>query len=216
MMTGPHPSDLELFEYVEGELAESDASAIREHLESCAVCAAAVAASVTGRDALARSPQLELPDAAWQRALGSLGSQEREPGRRWTARRILAVLAPVAAVTAAVVAVVVVVTGDDGGNGSQADAGAVTATLEAAAGDAAGGGAESGAEDSSTAALEAQPAPVREVAGPADDVVALLEEAGFEARAVEGQVEVTGATADEVTRALADRVDGPVPVYVLP
>ena len=57
---------------------------------------------------------------------------------------------------------------------------------------------------------------MREVAGPADDVVALLEEAGFEARAVEGQVEVTGATADEVTRALADRVDGPVPVYVLP
>ena len=78
-MTGPHPSDLELFEYVEGELAESDASAIREHLESCTVCAAAVADSVTGRDALARSPQLELPDAAWQRALGSLGSQEREP-----------------------------------------------------------------------------------------------------------------------------------------
>ena len=60
-MTGPHPSDLELFEYVEGELAESDSSAIREHLESCTVCAAAVADSVTGRDALARSPQLELP-----------------------------------------------------------------------------------------------------------------------------------------------------------
>ena len=60
-------------------------------------------------------------------------------------------------------------------------------------------------------------APVREVAGPPEEVVALLEEAGLTATVVAGTVEVGGgATAEEVTEALESRADGPVPVLVVP
>jgi anti-sigma factor RsiW len=214
-----HPSDLELFEYVEGELGESEAAAVRAHVDGCPDCAAAVADVERGRAALRGAPQLVLPEATWRRTLSSLGVQEAgEQRRRWTSGRLTAVLAPAAAIAAAIVATVPVVSGGDGDNGRTSEAApSVAAAQTQAAGDqAAGGGAESGAIESATAALEAKPAPLRQVAGTPDEIAAELELAGFDATVVEGGVEVTGATAEALTEALEGRADGPVPVYLLP
>ena len=210
-MSSQHPSDLELFEYVEGELAEEDAAAVRTHLETCAACAADAAAAERGRAALQGAQILEPRESAWRQALGSLGSQDRDR-RRWTPGRLAAVLVPAAAVVAAVVAVAIVTTGDE----PSGEAAETAAALESAAADQAAGGGEAG-RDTGTGALETAAAPVREVAGPPEEVVTLLEEAGLTATVVAGTVEVGGgATAAEVTEALESRADGSVPVLVVP
>ena len=114
-MSTTHPSDLELFEYVEGELDGPSAARIQLHVDGCPICAAAIAESGRGRDALRASPVLELPDSARQTLRDQLGEQEPAPERprRWSPGRLAAFVAPIAAVAVAAVVAVVVVTGND-------------------------------------------------------------------------------------------------------
>jgi len=224
-----HPSDIELFEYAEGELPEADASRVRLHVEACATCADDLAAAARGRETLREAPLLAAPERARVPA-SSLGPQESDNARTsWSRRRLIAVLAPVAAVAVAVVAIVVV-TGRNGGETSaqkvtaEAQAAATTAAAQtAAAADAAGaatpatttpgGGAESAPSLESTAA----PVLVRKVAGPVKAVVDLLAGAGLDAAPTgDGGVTVTGSDAAAVDRALDGRATGPVAVSVLP
>jgi translation initiation factor IF-2 len=107
-MTQPmHPDDIELFEYVEGELEAPAADRVRRHLESCPDCAEAVRLAGAGRAALRAAPALALPAERVARVLRDLGPQERPASRRsWlTPRRALAVLAPAAAAAAIAIAV---------------------------------------------------------------------------------------------------------------
>src|SRR6185503_18624798 len=98
-MSTTHPSDVELFEYVEGELDGPAAARVRLHVDSCPICAAAIARSDRGRDALRASPILELPESARRTLRDQLGEQEPPPERprRWSAGRLAAILAPIAA-----------------------------------------------------------------------------------------------------------------------
>ena len=97
MMAANHPNDIELLEYVEGDLDEPARAAVHAHLEDCETCAAEIGRLELARGALRASPLLELPAGRRQRILESLPPQEQEPhGMRalFTRRRVLAVLAP--------------------------------------------------------------------------------------------------------------------------
>lgn len=208
MMTGSHPSDLELLEYSEGELDETAAEAVRTHLETCAACAATVAAADRGRELLRASPLAELPEDRWQVMLRDLPPQE--PGRsRWQAflsspRRMATVLAPVAVAAVAVV-VVVTTTGDEKARKQAGDAAVAAQTAAAQAAPEAGGAQED---------FEAARAPVVMVKGPPRAVAKLLRAEGFRAKVVDGAVEVRGAKRAQVRAALRDRPGGPVAVFV--
>lgn len=213
-MDGSHPSDIELLELVEGELDADAEASLRSHLAVCRSCAADVERLERAREALRAAPLLELPPGRLEAMLGRLAAQEREPGELRgflrSRRRLLALLTPAAA---ALVAVVVVST--TGGNGRPGEEAApVQATAEAAATEAPQVQAAP-AEEAGEALDQAVRAPVAMVAGPPQEVVRLLEEAGFDARRVGDTVEVTGAAEEEVARALDDRADGPVAVVVL-
>ena len=225
-MSTTHPSDLELFEYVEGELDEPSAARIQLHVDGCPICAAAIAESGRGRDALRASPVLELPDSARQTLRDQLGEQEPAPERprRWSPGRLAAILAPIAAVAVAAVVAVVVVTGNDD-KAQKANPEAALATAAGAAtapsADASVAGttaaAETAAADSSSA-IESTVAPilVRKVSGPADEVVALLRKAGLTAATTQDGITVTDSDATTVDRVLDGRQKGSVAVFVVP
>ncbi len=233
-MDTSHPSDLELFEFVEGELDETAAARISLHVDGCPLCAEAVALSAEGRDALRASPILELPESAARASRERLGPQERDPGKRrhWSPGRLVAVLAPVAAVAAAVVAVVVVTNGNNenaekarpevaAASAAPADtAAAADAATTAAATTANEGGATAAdtgaAADSSSLESTAAPILVRKVTGPATAVVSLLVKAGLKATRTDQGVTVEGADSASVDRALDGRATGSIAVFVIP
>jgi anti-sigma factor RsiW len=202
MVTGTHPEDVDLFDYVEGELSADRRAKLEDHLASCATCAEQVALVLAGKDALRESQLLHLPPARREAISTSLPTKRRAPGRSplLSPRRLLALLTPVAALAAAVV--VLVSSGVLDTNGT--DEG----------GSAAGGAAERTTQlDQATP--EASAAPFRAVAGPADQVAELLRSKGIDARVVNGRVEVHDATRREVNRALGNRRTGPVEIVIL-
>ena len=191
MVTGTHPEDVELFDYVEGDLAQDRRAALEVHLASCAQCTEHVARMQAGRDALRGAPFLELPAQRRESILRDLPAPSgvaRSKLPVWP-KRMLAVLAAAALIAAAVVAIVTT-----GGGGSEEGA-PVSVTTGAA-------GAEA-----STSRDQVAPAPQALTAtGPAAAVAAELRQKGFDAHVVGNHVEVRNATRAEVRRALAHRL----------
>jgi len=106
--TTMHPDDLELFEYVEGDLDEARRLHVAAHLAACERCAAEVQLLEEGKQALRESPLLALPPKTKDALLRGLPRQverERTPFS-FSPRRLVAVLVPVAAVAIAVTAIV--------------------------------------------------------------------------------------------------------------
>lgn len=203
MVTGTHPEDVDLFDYVEGELPADRRAELEVHLAGCPTCAEQVALVQAGKDALRESQLLHLPPAQREAISTSLPMQRRAPGRSpaLSPRRLLALLAPVAAVAAVVVVLVssgvFETSGDD-----QAGSAAAGATSQLQTEDQAGG-AEAAA-------------PVMKVAGPATTVADELRRKGIRARVVGNSVEVRDATRGEVQQALKNRRTGRVEVVLIP
>jgi anti-sigma factor RsiW len=199
MVSGTHPDEIQLLDYVEGDLDPASRGVVDAHLAGCAECAEQISRLEAGREALRGAPMLEAPAGL----LGELPEQVRPARRSFRPRRAIAVLAPVAAI-AGVVAIVAT-TNPDGSNGDDEAARAVAAETAQAQ---EGGGQEL------APAFDA--AVVRSVAGPAREVVQVLLAKGFEARRLDGRVEVRGATPETVEIALEDRPNGPVEVIAIP
>jgi len=203
MVTGTHPEEIELFDYVEGDVSADRRTEIETHLATCTSCADQVAQVQAGKDVLRDSQFLQLPPRRRDAIFLNLPEQRRAPGRSpaFSPKQLLAILTPVVAVAAVIVALVS--TGDMGSSsGDQAAS--------------AGGGAtqvESSAEDSGapTAGVRA----LKSVAGPASEVAAALRRKGIDARVVDGHVEVRGATKDEVDQALGLRKAGDVEIIIV-
>jgi negative regulator of sigma E activity len=202
MVTGTHPEDVDLFDYVEGELSPDHRAELEVHLAGCATCAEQVALVQAGKDALRDSQLLHLPPARREAISTSLPIQRRAPRRSpaLSPRRLLALLTPVAAVAAVVV--VLVSSGVFETNGNEEGAGA-------------GGGTAERTTQLDQDAPEASIAPFRAVAGPADQVTQLLRSKGIDARVANGRVEVRNATRSEVNRALGNRRAGGVEIVIL-
>jgi anti-sigma factor RsiW len=201
MVTGTHPDDTDLFDYVEGDLPARRRDRIEVHLASCADCADHVARVTAGRDALRGAQFLQLPPRRREGMFLNLPEQRR-PARRGalSPKQLVAVLTPVAVVAAVVVALVT--TG--GGNGNEQ------------AGRAVAGETSLEADQSTQGGGEALPVPAQalKVAGPADAVAAQLRSSGIDARVVGNRVEVRGATRAEVDRALRNRRTGKVEIVI--
>jgi anti-sigma factor RsiW len=202
MVTGTHPEEIELFDYVEGDVSGDRRAEIEVHLATCSPCAAQVARVQAGRDALRESQFLQLPPRRRDAIFMNLPEQRRAPRRSpaLSPKRLLAILTPVAAVAAVVVALVS--TGDMGSSSRDQAAGGGAATGESRA-----------AQDS--AIPESSGNLFRAVAGPADQVAAELRSKGIDARVVEGRVEVRGATRREIDQALGRRKAGDVQIIIV-
>ena len=200
MVTGTHPEDVDLFDYVEGDLPPARAAELEAHLASCTQCAEHVARVRTGKEVLRESQFLQLPSGRRERLLASLPARPRL-GRVRPAispKRLLAILAPLAAVAAVVAAIVT--NGDFSGTGG--GGGGITgaeATRKAAPQAAEGGGAAgtTGSAYDAATALTAKGSPAA--------VASELRRMGFDARVVGDHVEVRNATRAEVGRALGKR-----------
>jgi len=193
-----HPSDEQLLLHAEGE-AEP---AVRDHVDACAECSAAVRASIAGGEALRASPLLELPAAARERALASLPEPERASRR--PSRRLLGVLVPLAAVASAVAVVGLT------GGGADPERAAEQMAAEDVQRDAPSAAMEAAPAQEEEAAADA--AALRTVAGPPEEVAQILRDAGLGAEVVDGAVEVRGAEYRQVEAALRDRPPGEVEV----
>jgi anti-sigma factor RsiW len=199
MVTGTHPEEIELFDYVEGDLPETRRAEIDAHLESCTSCTEQVTRVQAGKEVLRESQFLHLPPRSREGVFMNLPEKRREPGRSpaLSPKQLLAILTPVAVVAAIAVALV-----SSGGNSNE----------EASGGATAGATTERSAEDSvAPKAL----ATFGSVVGPADQVAAELRSKGIDARTVNGRVEVRKATRQEVDRALADRRSGRVEIVLV-
>jgi anti-sigma factor RsiW len=203
MVTGTHPEEAELFNYVEGELSADRRAEIEVHLTSCATCAEQVALVHAGKDALRESQLLHLPPARREVISTSLPEQRRAPGRSpaLSPRRVLALLTPVAALAALVVVLVSSGVFDTSGR-DEAGSGAAAGTSQLQMEDQAGG-----AEGA---------APVMKVAGPATTVADELRRKGIRARVIGNKVEVRDATRAEVQRALENRRSGRIEIVLIP
>jgi anti-sigma factor RsiW len=197
MSANGHPEDLDLFEYVEGDLDGKRAPEVAAHVATCERCAKEVRLLEAGKAALRESALLELPPK--RRAIVFRELPRRERGRGFSPKQLVAILTPVAAALA-VVAVLVSRPSNGGESASPAAKTALASPAQAF---------EAGPQDSRAAATR-----VRAVRGPASEVAADLRRAGLQARVRSGRVEVTGATAAEVKYALLDRPGGVVGVYV--
>jgi anti-sigma factor RsiW len=201
MVSGTHPDEIQLLDYVEDDLDTASRGVVEAHVAGCAECAEQIGRLEAGREALRGAPMLEAPE----RIRPELPERAAARGFNLRPRRLVAVLAPVA-VVAGVVAIVA--TTNPGGGDEADEAGRAAATMAAQAEE---GGAEEGAP--------AQPmdaAVVRSVAGPPSEVVRLLSQKGLEARRADDRVEVSGATPQQVEVALAHRPNGPVQVVAVP
>jgi anti-sigma factor RsiW len=201
MVSGTHPDEIQLLDYVEDELDTASRGVVDAHLAGCAECADQISRLEAGREALRSAPMLEAPAGL----LGELPEQARPARRSFRPRRAIAILAPVAAI-AGVVAIVATTSPDEGGGDEAARAVGAQTAADSAEGE--------GLEAAPTQAFS--PATVRSVAGPAREVVQVLLAKGFEARRLDGRVEVRGATPETVEIALADRPNGPVEVIAIP
>jgi anti-sigma factor RsiW len=203
MVTGTHPEEVDLFDYVEGELSADRRAELEIHLASCATCAEQVALVQAGKDALRESQLLHLPPARREVISTSLPEQRRAPGRSpaLSPRRVLALLTPVAALAALVVVLVSSGVFDTSGR-DEAGSGAAAGTSQLQMEDQAGG-----AEGA---------APVMKVAGPATTVADELRRKGIRARVIGNKVEVRDATRAEVQRALENRRSGRIEIVLIP
>jgi anti-sigma factor RsiW len=199
MVTGTHPEEIELFDYVEGDLPEPRRAEIDAHLESCTSCAEQVLRVQAGREVLRESQFLHLPPRSREGVFMNLPEKRREPGRSpaLSPKQLLAILTPIAAVVAVAVALV-----SSGGNSNESASGSA----------AAGATAERQAED--RAAPKAL-ATFGSVVGPADQVAAELRSKGIDAKAVNGRVQVRNATRQKVDRALGNRRSGRVEIVLV-
>src|SRR4051794_27613261 len=197
MVAGTHPDDLELFDYVEGELPQARLAEVETHVAGCRTCAEQVRKVEIGRDALRESQFMHLPERRGEAVFMNLPTKAREPGRRraLSPKQLLAVLTPLIAVAA-----VIGILATDGPGGDGSSAGATSA----------GGG--SAAVDSSGA--EAEGSRLRTVLGPASAVSDELRSKGFSVQVLDERVVVSGATPKAVRRALADRGPGDVEIVV--
>jgi Putative zinc-finger len=212
MVTGMHPDDIVLFDYVEGDLLAAERAKLDVHLASCAQCADQVGRVQAGRDALREAKFVELPAQRREAILASLPAQ-RAPTRRpqLSLKRFVAVVTPVAAVAAVVMALVTTGgfgPGEGGGGDEGAAAGAAlseeSAPTTPTTAPASGGG--EAAKDRVTA-LSA--------AGPAESVAAELRARGLDAEVVRNHVEVRDASRADVRRALRGRRDGSGRVIII-
>ena len=203
MVTGTHPDEIELFDYVEGDVSTDRRAEIETHLATCTSCADQVARVQAGKDVLRDSQFLHLPPRRRDAIFMNLPEQRRSSRRSpaLSPKRLLAILTPVVAVAAVIVALVS--TGDMGSSSRD----------QAASGGGATAQVESSAEDSGapTAGFRA----LKSVAGPASEVAAALRNKGIDARVVDGHVEVRGATKDEVDQALGLRKAGDVEIIIV-
>jgi anti-sigma factor RsiW len=203
MVTGTHPEEVELFDYVEGDVAPARRAEIEVHLAACVDCAEQVARVQAGREALRGSQFLHLPPRRREAIFMNLPEQRRERGRSpaFSPKQLLAILTPIAAVAAVVIALVS--TGNVGSSGGQEAGGAAGATAGQA-------------EQDNNASPEPAAGAFRAVKGPADEVAAQLRARGLEARVVSGKVEVRDATRDQVRQALDKRKAGDVEIVIVP
>jgi anti-sigma factor RsiW len=202
MVTGTHPEEIDLFDYVEGDVSGDRRAAIEVHLATCPTCSDQVARVQAGKDALRDSQFLQLPPRRREAIFMNLPEQRRAAGRSpaLSPKRLLAILTPLAAVAAVVVALVS--TGNTGSSSRDRAAGGGAATAESQA-------AEDRASPESAGSL------FRAVAGPADQVAAELRSKGMDARVVNGRVEVHGATRREIEEALGRRKAGDVQIIIV-
>jgi anti-sigma factor RsiW len=211
MVTGTHPDDIDLFDYVERDMPDARRAELEVHLASCAQCAEQVARVQAGREALRESQLLQLSAPRRDAILLDLPPQRRERRRAsFSLKPAIAALA-VAGVAAAITVAVITVDGTGGDDESAGGAAAVTAG--AAAGEAGGGGTEA-SEDRAAAKASRLFA-----AGSADTLASELRRKGFDAEVVGDHVEVRGATRSEVKQALgqtlSDRRDGDVRIVIV-
>jgi anti-sigma factor RsiW len=203
MVTGIHPDEIDLFDYVEGDLPTARVAELEVHLASCGKCAEQVARVRAGHEALREAQFLQLPPRRREGIFLNLPEQRRARTRSpaLSPKRLLAILTPIAAVGAVVAALVTT----NGGMGNE-QAGATGG----------GGEARASADQAESGAAGAVTAPFRTVQGPAFAVAADLRAKGFDARVVGGRVEVRDATRKAVKTALSSRRAGRVKVIVLP
>jgi hypothetical protein len=209
MVTGTHPEDFELFDFVEGDMPDGRRAQVEAHLVSCAQCAEQVALVQTGRDVLRQAQPLELPPRRRDAILRNLPAHPKER-RGWgiSLKHVVVALTPVAVVALVVVALVNVDGGQD--EGAAVGGGGDTAAEESSAPTTAAGGGER-QEDRATKGARTLSA-----TGPADAVAAELRAKGFDAEALGNRVRVRNATRAEVRKALAGRRDGSVRIVILP
>ena len=205
MVTGTHPEEIELFDYVEGDLSEPRRAEIDAHLESCGPCSEQVSRVQAGREALRESQFLHLPPRRREGVFMDLPERRRAPGRSpaLSPKQLLAILTPIAAVAA--VAIVLFGSGPST-NENASSAGAAGATTESAT-------AQRQAEDSvAPKALSS----FGSVVGPANRVAARLRRKDIDARVANGRVEVRNATREKVEQALGNRRSGRVEIVLVP
>jgi anti-sigma factor RsiW len=210
MVTGTHPDDIVLFDYVEDDLPAAERAELEVHLASCAQCAEQVGRAQAGRGALRESRSLELPPHRREALLASLPAQRApKTRRRLSLKGFVAIGTPVAAVAAVVVALVA--TGGFGPRqGRGGDEGAAAALSEESAPTTAttapSSGGDEAAKDRATALF---------AAGPTDALAADLRAEGLDAEVVGTHVEVRNAKRADVRRALRGRRDGSVRVIIV-
>jgi anti-sigma factor RsiW len=210
MVTGMHPDDVDLFDYVEEDLSQRRRAELEVHLASCARCAEQVASVRAGREALREAQFLKLSQRGRDAIFVDLPSQPRSHRRRWPSlKQVAAVAAPVAALVAVVVALSTL----DGNGGDQSEAGGAAEPASPTAAAEAGGG---GGGDEETAQDRATKVELLFAAGPADDVASTLRSQGFDAEVIRNHVEVRDTTRAEVKRALEGRRDGGVRIVIVP
>ena len=244
MMAANHPNDIELLEYVEGDLDEPARAAVHAHLEDCETCAAEIGRLELARGALRASPLLQLP--AGRRAADP---RKPAPAGAGAPRDASTLHAPSGACRARAGSGRGCSRGRDrlgerrrdgaerrageplrAAGGSRAAGGGRTGTgaggrarraarrrrqAPEAAEDSGGGGEEPAATSPSGGTdVQTVRAPLS-VGGTPEQVFERLAAAGLVARIVGKTVEVTGATEDEIAKLLEDLGSGSVSVTVV-
>ena len=201
-MAGAHPEDVELLGYVEDELDSARTREIADHTRTCTACATQVLELEIARDAVRGAPVLRLPPGRRDRLVAELPAPRGV--RRAGPRRLLALVAALVTV-AAVLAVVATQNGPTvGGQGEEAAEQASPQTDDAQ-------------RDTETRRAEAAAgqATVAQVEAPPSRVVDFLRERGYDARVVDGSVEVRTKRPAAVRGLLNRRfARGDVQVYV--
>jgi anti-sigma factor RsiW len=202
MVTGTHPEEIELFDYVEGDLPQDRRVEVETHLAACAACSEQVSRVQAGRDALRESQFLQLPPRRREGVFMNLPERRRDVRRSpaLSPKQLLAILTPIAAVAAVVVALV-----SSGGTNNENAASAGQTNSSGAA-------AESAQQDKTAPQALST---FRAVAGPADEVAAQLQSKGIDARVVKGRVQVRDATREQVDAALGNRRAGKVQIVIV-
>jgi anti-sigma factor RsiW len=203
MVTGTHPDEVELFDYVEGDLPAGRRVEVETHLAACTACSEQVSRVQAGRDALRESQFLQLPPRRREGVFMNLPERRRDVRRSpaLSPKQLLAILTPIAAIAAVAVALI-----SAGGMNQEngASAGAAQTTSGAAA-------AESAQQDNTAPQALGK---FRAVAGPADEVAAQLRSKGIDAHVVKGRVAVKDATRKQVNAALGRRRPGKVEIFL--